>query len=64
MAERKTKEEDMDPLNVDLPKDTILMLRLAKALTGKSIRKIVLEALGSWLKSNGVTEDKLNKLRR
>jgi hypothetical protein len=62
---RKPQSQDvpMEPLNVDIPADVLTMLRVAKATTGKAIRQIALEALEAWLRQNGITRDKVDKLK-
>lgn len=53
----------MTPLNVDLPADTIDLIRLAKVATKKPIREIVREAIDEWMKRRGLTPDKLPKVK-
>ena len=53
----------MTPLNVDVPSEMMDRIKLAKVLTKTPIRHIALEALEDWLTRQGITPDKLAKLR-
>jgi hypothetical protein len=57
----KDEEQDMTPLNVEIPTSTIALIRVAKAVTNKSIREIVREALEEWLRRRGL--DKMPKAK-
>jgi hypothetical protein len=59
----KDEEQQMLPLNVDLPTETIDLIKLAKVLTRQPIRAIVKEAIDDWLKKRGLSADKLPKLK-
>jgi hypothetical protein len=59
----KDEEQQMLPLNVDLPPETIDLIKLAKVLTRQPIRAIVKEAIDDWLKKRGLSADKLPKLK-
>lgn len=54
----------MTPLNVDVPAELMDRIKLAKVLTKTPIRLIALEALDAWLRAQGITPDKMPKLKR
>lgn len=53
----------MTDLNVEIPAELMDRIKLAKLLTKEPIRLIAVEALEAWLRSKGITSDKLAKLR-
>ncbi len=54
----------MLPLNVDIPAEILERLKLAKLITSKPIRAIAAEAFENWLRAQGITPDKLQRLKR
>lgn len=60
MAKKQEDDEvPMTALNAEIPTTTMDMLKLAKVVHKRPIREMVQEAIDQWLKSHGITPDKM-----
>lgn len=50
----------MTALNAEIPTELMDRLKVAKIVVRQPVRLIVAEAIDAWLKSNGITSDKLS----